>query len=90
MLTVYTKDFCPFCDMAKRQLKQMNISYEEININKDEKAREFLIAEGHRSMPQIYHNGKLFVEGGAQGLAKMAEDTIRVRIGGVDLDDFQL
>ena len=90
MLTVYTKDFCPFCDMAKRQLKQMNISYQEININKDEKAREFLIAEGHRSMPQIYHNGKLFVEGGSQGLAKMAEDTIRVRIGGVDLDDFQL
>ena len=90
MLTVYTKDFCPFCDMAKRQLKQMNISYEEININKDEKAREFLIAEGHRTMPQIYHNGKLFVAGGAQGLAKMAADTIRVRIGGVDLDDFQL
>ena len=41
-------------------------------------------------MPQIYHNGKLFVAGGAQGLAKMAADTIRVRIGGVDLDDFQL
>lgn len=76
--------------MAKNQLKKMNIAYEEINIEHDPAARDFLIAAGHKTMPQIYHKGKLFVEGGAQGLQKLSEDTIRVRIAGVDLDDFQL
>jgi hypothetical protein len=37
-------------------------------------------------MPQIYHNGKVLVEGGAQELAKLTEDEIRTRMGEFDFD----
>ena len=85
-ITVYTKDFCPYCVQAKRQLDTMNFEYEEINIEADAKTRNWLIEQGHRTMPQIYHNGKLLVEGGAQGLAKLTADDLRTRIGEFDFD----
>jgi hypothetical protein len=37
--------------------------------------------QGHRTVPQIYHQGKLFVEGGFQGLSKLSTDEIRTRLG---------
>ena len=86
MLTVYTKDFCNFCVMAKRQLKEMNIEYEEVNIELDTNTRTWLVEQGHRTMPQIYFQGKPFVENGAQGLAKLTEDEIRTKMGDMNLD----
>ena len=43
-------------------------------IDEDPAAREWLIAQGHRTAPQIYQNGQLFVEGGYQGLAKLSDE----------------
>jgi len=37
-------------------------------------------------MPQLYHNGKLLVEGGAQGLAKLSKDEIKTALGEFDFD----
>lgn len=68
MLVVYTKNNCPYCDMAKALLTEEEIEFETINIEDDDTAREFLISEGHRTMPQIYEDGKLYVEGGYTGL----------------------
>lgn len=90
MITVYTKNHCPFCVQAKMQLNKMDIPFKEINIEVSPGAREFVIAEGHRTMPQIYHNGKLLVEGGASGLARLDEDTIRARMGEMDLGSITL
>jgi len=84
MLTVYTKNNCPYCQTAKAHLKTCGVMYEEINIEQDTEAREFLIAEGHRTMPQIYYKGKLFVSGGAQNLAKLDEDMIKSQIKMMD------
>jgi len=85
-LIVYTKDFCPFCVQAKKQLTDMGFEFEEKNIELDSETRNWLIEQGHRSMPQIYYNGKLLVEGGAQGLAKMSKDDINVALGNFDFD----
>ena len=90
MLTVYSKNLCPFCVQAKHQLDKYGITYEEINIEENAEARDFVISEGHRTMPQIYHNGKVFVTGGAQGLQKLDEDTIRAKMGEIDLGGFEL
>lgn len=74
MLTVYTKNNCSFCMMAKSLLENKNIEFQTINIEEDEDARDFIISEGHRTMPQIYENGELYVEGGFQGLRKKLQE----------------
>ena len=80
MLTVYSKTVCPYCVNAKNFLKSKNIPFKEVNIEQDPDARNFILSEGHRSVPQIYFNGDLFVEGGFQGLSKLSEDEIRSRM----------
>jgi hypothetical protein len=37
-------------------------------------------------MPQIYRNGKPFVKGGAQGLAKLSKDEVNTMLGKFDFD----
>lgn len=76
MITVYSKTVCPYCVQAKNYLKQKNINFREVNIEQDDHAREFIMSEGHRTVPQIYFNGKLFVEGGWTGLSKMTTQEI--------------
>jgi len=74
MITVYSKNNCPYCVQAKNLLKQKDIVFEEINIETTPGAREFIMAEGHRTVPQIYQDGKLLVEGGYMGLAKQTPE----------------
>ncbi len=84
-LTVYSKTVCPYCVNAKNYLKSKNIPFQEINIEQDSPAREFIQSQGHRTVPQIYFEGKLFVEGGFQGLSKLSEAEIRDRMKLTDL-----
>ena len=76
MLTIYSKTVCPYCVQAKNYLKQKNINFREVNIEQDDQAREFIQAQGHRTVPQIYLAGKIFVEGGWAGLSKMSAQDI--------------
>ena len=80
MLTVYSKNNCPFCVQAKNLLKLKNIAFEEINIEEQPEARSFIVSEGHRTVPQIYKDGKLFVQGGFQGLSKLTEDQLKEKL----------
>lgn len=74
MLKVYSKSNCPFCDRAKHLLTQKGIVYEEVRVDLNPDAREFIMQAGHRTVPQIYLGDQVFVEGGYQGLAKL-DDT---------------
>lgn len=75
MITVYSKQNCPFCVQAKALLAKKGIAFVEVKIDEDEKAKAFVIAEGHRTVPQIYEDGKLYVAGGFQGLqTKLKEE----------------
>lgn len=73
MLTVYTKNNCSFCMLAKNLLKKKEIAFEEVNVEHDEDSKMFLISQGHRTMPQIYDGDELFVEGGYTGLMEKLE-----------------
>lgn len=75
MLTVYSKSNCPFCDKAKYLLTQKGVEFNEVRVDLDQEARKFIMEAGHRTVPQIYQDGKLFVEGGYQGLVKL-EDSV--------------
>ena len=81
MLTVYSKNHCPFCDQAKALLKRKNIAFEEIRIDENPDARQFIVEAGHRTVPQIYNGKSLFVEGGYNGLAKLSDQELQERLG---------
>jgi len=76
MIKVYTKTTCPHCVETKHKLQAMGIDYEEVNIENLPEEREFLISEGHKSVPQIYINGKV-VPGGNQTFQTMTERQIK-------------
>ena len=54
--------------MAKALLNNNGMEYIEINIEESSEAYDFIISKSHRTMPQFYKDGELFVEGGFQGL----------------------
>lgn len=74
MITIYSKNNCPFCVKAKNLLTIKGVDFEEVKIDENPEARDFVLAEGHRSVPQIYRDGKLLVEGGFQGLEKQDQE----------------
>lgn len=53
MLKIYSKTVCPYCVNAKNFLKAKGIAFEEVNIEENEDAREFLKEHGHRSVPKF-------------------------------------
>jgi glutaredoxin len=62
--------------MAKNYLQSKNINFREINIEQDPAAREFIQQQGLRTVPQIFMDGKIFVEGGWTGLSNMSAEDI--------------
>ena len=56
---VYTKPNCPFCQLAKEELKLRGIPYDEINLEEIGKtAREVTGRKGVKTVPQIYLQGE--------------------------------
>ena len=74
MITVYTKNICPYCVKAKNFLEGKGIEYETVNIEEDRDGYTFLVEQGLRSVPQIFVNKKLLVEGGANELIRMSKE----------------
>jgi glutaredoxin 3 len=74
MITVYSKNNCAFCTQAKNLLKSKGVEYVEVKIDEDAEAKDFVLEQGHRTVPQIYKDGTLLVEGGYQGLAKQSTE----------------
>jgi glutaredoxin len=80
MITVYSKTHCPYCVNAKNYLQSRNINFREVNIEEDAEAREFILEQGHRTVPQLYVGDRLLVEGGWQGLSRLSTEEIIERI----------
>ncbi len=54
-ITVYTKDYCPYCDTAKRLLKEIGATFEEIDITSTPEMMEELVKKsGLMTVPQIF------------------------------------
>ena len=68
MITVYSKNNCPFCDRAKALLESKEVPFKVVMMEEDPSAKEFLMDQGLRSVPQIFKDGVL-LPGGYQGLA---------------------
>jgi glutaredoxin 3 len=67
---VYTTTICPYCIRAKALLKKRGIAYEEINVENDPAAREWMVkASGRKTVPQIFIAGEPV--GGSDDIAAM-------------------
>ncbi|MBU3914277.1 glutaredoxin 3, partial [bacterium] len=55
-ITVYSKEYCPFCVKAKELLKSKNVSFEEIRVDVHPEKIEEMVekAGGKRTVPQIF------------------------------------
>lgn len=55
MIKMYTTSWCPDCHAAKRALTSKGLEFEEINIEQDEQAAEFVmnVNGGRRSVPTL-------------------------------------
>jgi glutaredoxin 3 len=55
MITIYTKDYCPYCVKAKNLLSSLGATYEEIDITgTPEIIVELAKKSGMRTVPQIF------------------------------------
>jgi glutaredoxin len=59
--------------MAKALLESRGIEYTTVNVSILTEAREFLVDQGLRSVPQVF-NGTTLIPGGYQGLAAQTEE----------------
>jgi glutaredoxin 3 len=58
-VTVYTTSTCPYCDVMKNFLKDKDIPFHEVNVQKDPVAANKLVATtGQMGVPQTEVNGK--------------------------------
>lgn len=56
-VTLYTKDYCPYCTKAKNLLKRKGVSaFNEIDITHDETLQQEMLAKsgGRKTVPQIF------------------------------------
>ena len=55
MIKMYTTSWCPDCVAAKRALSAKGLAYEEINIEQDEQAAQYVMSVngGRRSVPTL-------------------------------------
>ena len=61
LVTIYTKDYCPYCDRAKHFFKEANIPFEEKDVsNNPELLAEMLSkAKGRKTVPEIFFGNEL-------------------------------
>ena len=79
MITIYSKANCPQCTNAKALLKSYDIEFEDVRIDEDVNGREFVLGEGHKSVPQFYVKRTYF--GGFKDLTSMTREQILDKVG---------
>lgn len=72
-ISVYTKDYCPYCDAAKRLLEDLGATFEEIDITKTpEVIHELQKKSGMMTVPQIFAGEKCL--GGFDDINKLHKE----------------
>ena len=54
-VTIYTKDYCPYCKRAKALLDRKGVAYTDIDVTYDAELQEEMIRRsGRRTVPQVF------------------------------------
>lgn len=77
-VTVYTMNYCPYCERAKALLKQKGIPFEEIKVADDDDAAWDALEKrsGMKTMPQIWAGDEL-IGGYTELAAREAQDGLK-------------
>jgi glutaredoxin 3 len=71
-IVMYTTNWCPYCERARRMLSSRGAPFEEIDVESaPEKRAEMLARSGRRTVPQIFI-GERHV-GGSEDLAALID-----------------
>jgi glutaredoxin 3 len=55
IIVMYTTNWCPYCERARRLLRSKGVSFEEVDVESAaEKRAEMRSRSGRRSVPQIF------------------------------------
>lgn len=55
VIVMYTTNWCPYCERARRLLKSKGVNFEEVDVESAaEKRAEMQARSGRRSVPQIF------------------------------------
>ena len=60
-IKLFSKNNCMQCKMAKRFLSENQIAFEEINIDNEPEALEFLKEQGFQSVPAITSDAQTII-----------------------------
>ena len=61
-IKLYTKNICPKCLWVKSELKEKGLAAEEVNIDNDEAAHNFIVEQGFMAAPILEVDGELFAD----------------------------
>lgn len=67
LVSLFTKEGCPYCARAKSMLKERGINFEEIVLGKGITTKSLQAVSGNTTVPQVFIDGKLI--GGSDELA---------------------
>ena len=61
VVTMYTKDGCPYCAAAKKHYTEQGIAFKEINIHQtpDAKKKILELTKGRQIVPVIVEDGEI-------------------------------
>jgi len=73
MVTIYTKNYCPYCHKAKDLLDSLNIEYKDIDVTEDQsKLDEAVEKSGFTTVPQVFIGDKCL--GGFDDINKLNKE----------------
>ncbi|MFT6407672.1 MAG: glutaredoxin 3 [Arenicella sp.] len=72
-ITIYSKDYCPYCKSTKQILQARGTEYTEIDVQtQPQKLAEMVILSGRRTVPQIFFGDQHI--GGHEDLVRYFKD----------------
>jgi len=62
VIILYETEVCPYCQEAKEFLDEMGVSYNEVDVSKDEKAaKEMVEKSGQMGVPVLDIDGEIVI-----------------------------
>ena len=69
---IYTTPTCPYCQMAKKFMKEKGVEYQELDVSSDTTARqEMMDVSGQMGVPVIVIDGQVIIGFNQQRLGEL-------------------